>query len=36
MIRTGNVSWETHVPEAVARLIKERRLFGYGLSTLSR
>jgi hypothetical protein len=29
MIRMGKDSWETHVPEVVARVIKERRLFGY-------
>jgi hypothetical protein len=36
MIRTGKDSWEAHVPDKVARVIKERRLFGYGASTLSR
>jgi hypothetical protein len=35
MIRTGKGSWEPHVPEVVARLIKERRLFGYSGSGLS-
>ena len=29
MLRTGNPSWEPHVPEEVRRLIKEKRLFGY-------
>jgi hypothetical protein len=29
MIRMGKDSWEAHVPEAVARVIKDRRLFGY-------
>jgi hypothetical protein len=33
MIRSGNDSWENHVPEVVARVIKERRLFGYSLPT---
>ena len=36
MIRSGKDSWEVHVPEAVARVIKERRLFGYGGAALSR
>jgi hypothetical protein len=29
MIRTGKDEWEAHVPEVVARAIKERQLFGY-------
>ncbi len=29
LIRAGDPSWETHVPEEVARVIRERRLFGY-------
>ena len=28
-IRSGDATWETMVPMQVARLIKERRLFGY-------
>ena len=36
MIRNGKDSWEAHVPEVVARVIKERRLFGYGGAALSR
>jgi hypothetical protein len=36
MIRMGKDAWEAHVPDPVARLIKERRLFGYDLSALSR
>jgi len=34
MIRTGKDSWEPHVPEVVARVIKERRLFGYSGSAI--
>jgi hypothetical protein len=34
MIRIGKDSWEEHVPAEVARLIKERRLFGYGGAVL--
>jgi hypothetical protein len=29
MIRMGKDSWEEHVPDVVARVIKERKLFGY-------
>lgn len=29
MIREGNAKWEECVPEAVAQVIKERKLFGY-------
>ena len=36
MIRNGKDGWEAHVPEVVARVIKERRLFGYGGPVLSR
>ena len=36
MIRNGRDSWEAHVPEAVARVIKERKLFGYRSPALSR
>jgi hypothetical protein len=36
MIRAGNVSWESHVPGEVTRLIKERGLFGYGSGQSSR
>jgi len=28
-IRSGDASWETMVPEAVAKMIQERQLFGY-------
>lgn len=34
MIRTGKNSWETLVPKTLARLIKERRLFGYAGPTI--
>jgi hypothetical protein len=32
MLRTGDPLWEHHVPPEVARLIKERGLFGYGMA----
>jgi hypothetical protein len=35
MIRTGKESWENHVPEVVARVIKERRLFGFKGAAMS-
>jgi hypothetical protein len=31
-IRKGDSSWEAMVPPQVAKLIKERKLFGYGSS----
>ena len=35
-LRTGDASWEKMVPLPVARMIKERRLFGYGANSRSR
>ncbi len=32
MLSAGNPAWEDHVPPEVARLIKERQLFGYGMA----
>lgn len=32
LIKAGNPSWESHVPAEVARLIRERGLFGFAMS----
>ena len=35
-MKAGDPSWEHHVPPEVARLIKERRLFGFAMTSASR
>jgi hypothetical protein len=32
LLKAGDPAWETHVPPEVARLIKERKLFGFAMS----